>query len=343
MGKVKDEILFTLIKNFMTVYLPERRQASPNTIKSYRTAWNQLLDFVAEEKKISVLAVSLKHLDREMVELFLSKSVGKNDGTYNNRLAAIKSFFAYASACNPEYISRYNEIAVIKSRKQDVFAKVDYMTEEAVKTIMETPDTKTETGVRDQFFMVLMYDTGARIQEMLSIKVCDIKLGRTATVVLHGKGNKTRIVPLMSKTISHLNRYLHLFHPRESEYSAELLFYTIRNGVKGPICDDTMRIRIQKYADEARKKCPEIPEKVHPHLWRHSRAMHLYQHGMELTLISQWLGHKQLTTTLVYAHADTEIKRKAIEHAMEETKVSIDIDTKYKVDDEATIRHLYGL
>lgn len=343
MGKVKDELLFTLLRNFFTIYLPDRRKLSPNTIRSYRTTWNQLLDFVSSEKNISVLSVTLKHLDREMIENYLHRSASKSDATYNNRLAAIKSFFSYASACNPEYISRLNEISLIKSRKQDLFAKVEYMSEEAVRALLEAPDVTTMAGVRDQFFMILMYDTGARIQEMLGLRVCDIKRGNTPTAVLHGKGNKTRVVPLMTKTVSHLEHYLRLFHPEESEFSTELLFYSVRKNVKTAVCDDTMSIRIQRYADEARIHCPDIPLRVHHHMWRHTRAMHLYQHGMDLTLISQWLGHEHLETTLVYAHADTEAKRAAIERAMEGNKVSADSGTRYTIDDEATIRHLYGL
>ncbi len=343
MGKVKDELLFTLLRNFLTIYLPEYRQSSNNTVRSYRTVWNQLLDFAAEDLKISVLSVTLKHLNRDMIERYLQSAASENGATYNNRLAAIKSFFNYASACNPEYISRLNELSAIKSRRQDVFAKVEYMTENAVQAILDVPDATTETGTRDRFFMILMYDTGARIQEMLDIKIRDIKLGTTPTIVLHGKGKKTRIVPLMENTVSYLSDYLHKFHSGENEYSDELLFYSIRRGIKTAVCDDTMRIRIQKYADKARENCPEVPKKIHHHLWRHSRAMHLYQHGMDLTLISQWLGHEQLSTTLVYAHADTEAKRAAIERAMEQSNLDIGGGTRYTIDDEATIRRLYGL
>ena len=97
------------------------------------------------------------------------------------------------------------------------------------------------------------------------------------------------------------------------------------------------------YADLAREKCPDIPEHVHPHLWRHSRAMHLYQHGMDLTLISQWLGHKNYTTTLVYAYADIEAKRKAIERAMANGEPTESLEENYTVKDEEMIKKLYGL
>lgn len=231
MGKVKDELLFTLLHDFLTIYLPDRRKLSPNTIRSYKTTWNQLLDFTAAERGISALSVTLKLLDRDLIENFLHKVSANSEATYNTRLAAIKSFFNYASACNPEYISRLNEISAIKSHKLDVFANVEYMSEKAVTALLEAPDIKTKAGIRDQFFMILMYDTGARIQEILNLRGCDIKRGNTPTAILHGKGNKTRVVPLMVITISHFENYLSFFHPGESEFSTEYLFYSVRRNI----------------------------------------------------------------------------------------------------------------
>ncbi len=190
--------------------------------------------------------------------------------------------------------------------------------------------------------MIFLYDTGARIQEALDVKICDLRIDKTPTVTLHGKGGKIRVVPLMKDTVEHLKNYMGVFHKDETWFSPEWLFYVERKGIRSAMCDDTARLRIQKYAEQARESCPDVPERVHPHLWRHTRAMHLYQHGMDLTLISQWLGHKQVETTLIYAYADTEAKRKAIEKAMG----SDSSGTKpgnYTVDDEETLKRLYGL
>ena len=168
-------------------------------------------------------------------------------------------------------------------------------------------------------------------------------MDKTPTVVLHGKGRKIRSVPLMKDTVNHLLNYMEVFHKGEAWLSTDWLFYVERKGIRSAMCDDTARLRIQKYAGAAREKCPDVPENVHPHLWRHTRAMHLYQHGMDLTLIAQWLGHKQLETTLIYAYADTEEKRKAIEKAMGTEAVLRAENASYKVDDEETLKHLYGL
>ncbi len=258
-------------------------------------------------------------------------------------LHSIRAFISYASACRPEYISLASELSAIKIQKKERFAKIDYMTEAAVKALLEQPDTKTKIGLRDQFLMIFLYDTGARIQEVLDVKLCDIRIDKTPTVTLHGKGRKIRSVPLMKDTVNHLLNYMEVFHKGKPWLSTDWLFYVERKGICSAMCDDTARLRIQKYAGAARKKCPDVPENVHPHLWRHTRAMHLYQHGMDLTLIAQWLGHKQLETTLIYAYADTETKRKAIEKAMGMETVLEAENVNYTVDDEETLKRLYGL
>lgn len=344
MGRIKDKELFMLIKKFLTIYLPVQRKSSTHTVTDYRIVLDQLLMFIADRKKVPYLSVTFSMIDKSMVEAYLDHlTVEKKyaPATRNNRLAAIKSFVSYASACRTEYVSILNEISSIKAQKDDPFSKVDYMTEEAVKALLSTPDTSTKVGLRDQFIMVLLYDTGGRIQEIIDIRICDIKVGRTSSVLLHGKGNKTRIVPLMQSTLAHLKNYMKVFHPGESWMSQEYLFYTERKQMRTKICDDTIRVRMNKYASIAKKDCPEVPEKVHPHLWRHTRAMHLYQHGMDLTLISQWLGHRQLTTTLVYAHANTEAKRKAIEKAMGNDTICS--ESAYELDNEEKLKRLYGL
>lgn len=346
MGKVKDEQLFILIKNFLLVYLPVQRKASENTVKTYRTVLNQFLRYVAAKNKISITSVTFEMFSYDLVNTFLdsiSNEKGLAASTRNNRLAALRAFISYASACKPEYLCISSELSTIKVQKSDRFAKVDYMTETAVKALLNEPDTTTEIGIRDQFFMVFLYDTGARIQEILNVKLCDIKLDTTPTVKLFGKGRKIRIVPLMKETLNHLKNYLNIFHKNVPLYSDEWLFYVERKGIRNAMCDDTARLRIQKYADSARVNCPEIPEKVYPHLWRHTRAMHLYQHGMDLTLISQWLGHAQLETTLIYAHADTEAKRKAIENALAGETISETKEVAYTVSDEEILKRLYGL
>ena len=346
MGKVKDAQLFMLIRNFLEIYLPTYRHAGENTVKSYRTGLNQYLDYVSSKKQISRFAVTGAMFSYDMVTEYLHwLSVDRkvSSATCNNRLAVIRAFISYASACKPEYIDLKSRLSQIKGKKNDQFGKVDYMSEAAVKALMEAPDVSTTAGLTDQFMMVMLYDTGARIQEILSLRLCDLKIDKTPTAIIHGKGGKTRIVPLMPETVKHLKKYLSVLHPDEHMHSESYLFFTRHKGQKVQMCDDTARYRIQRYAAAAKENCPDVPDNPPPHMGRHTRAMHLYQHGMDLERISQWLGHSQLETTLIYAHSDTEDKRKAIAAALGDGVTGQLNNAPYTVDDEEILRKLYGL
>ena len=126
---------------------------------------------------------------------------------------------------------------------------------------------------------------------------------------MHGKGQKDRIVPLMDRTVDHLKKYMSFFHPDKSYASADYLFYSEKRNGHTRICDDTIRVRMNIYTTSARKKCPEVPDRVHPHLWRHTRAMHLYQHGMDLTLIH---GGSDIRITLQHWFMHTLILKQSV-------------------------------
>ena len=235
------------------------------------------------------------------------------------------------------------ELAAIKAQRNDPFSKVEYLSEEAVCVLLQEPGATKRLGLRDRMMLVFFYDTGARIQEVLNVRLCDLTLNATPKVVLYGKVRKVRTVPLMKDTVLHLKQYLAVFHEEVSLASEQFLFYTERKGERKPVCDDTVRLMMRKYAESARAKYPEIPAHVHPHLWRHTRAMHLYQRGMDLTLVSQWLGHSNLETTLIYTHADIEYKRRAMNHAFGNTDVTSVTLENYTVTDEELLKRLYGL
>ena len=180
--------------------------------------------------------------------------------------------------------------------------------------MLSSADPKRKAGHRDQFYMLLLYDTGARNQELLDLKICDFSTcGKASYVTIHGKGEKIRTVPVMEETMKHFHSYLQRFHPDSS--STDFLFYTTSHGTRHQMSDDNVARFIDKYAALAKVKCAEVPDNVTPHMFRHSRALHLYRAGVPLPLISEWLGHSSIETTLIYAYADTEMKRAAIEKA----------------------------
>ena len=239
--------------------------------------------------------------------------------TRNNRLSCIRSFFKYAACTCPEAYMVYADLRAIPLKKgTDNSRIVSHMTKDAVASIIGCIDTSSLKGLRDCFFLTMMYDTAARNGEMLKLKLSDISVNN-ASVYLFGKGAKPRLVPLAKETLEMFEKYKALFHRNNNRESP--LFYTKHKGIKTPMSDDNVARFLKTYAARARKQNQHVPENVHPHMIRHSRAMHLYQGGMPLTVLSEFLGHENPETTLIYAYADTEMKRQAVAKASESLPV----------------------
>jgi integrase/recombinase XerD len=346
--KSRDISLFPLIHDYLKIYLPKQRNVSPNTIRSYRKALEELLDYAKTCEQIPLNQITFEHLSADRILSFLEYlevDKGCSIPTRNTRFAAIRAFMDYAADHDIALVANLSKLKRVPFKKPNSKVLVDYISMAAITAIIEQPDTSTPKGLRDQFFMILLYDTGARVQEILDIKLCDLQLGPLPKVTLLGKGRKTRIVPLMEKTVQHLKKYLAAYHADSALAADSPLFYSVTHDEKHPLTPRTAQYILQKYGERARKTCQEVPPKVHPHLFRHSRAMHLYQEGMDLTLVSQWLGHSQLETTQIYAHADTEHKRRAIANATPKdnplySKLN---SARYTVTDEDTLKKLTGL
>jgi site-specific recombinase XerD len=259
--------------------------------------------------------------------------------TYNQRLACIRSCFTYAAAAEPALAIYLAGLAAIPRLNGPAAAPVKYMTTDAVAALLAAPDPGTRTGLRDQFFMILMYDLAARDAEMLALDLAGIDT-RRLTADLPGKGSKPRRLPITSETARHFARYTAVFHP--SPEPATPMFYTVRNHSPARMSDDNVARFIRQHASTAKARCPDIPDRVHPHMLRHSRAMHLYQAGMPLALLTEWLGHADPETTLIYAHADTEMKRRALEKASSGTTES-PLPAPVWHDREDIIQRLCGL
>lgn len=218
------------------------------------------------------------------------------------------------------------------------------MSENALKCLLAQPDTQTAIGIRNLFFMILMYDTAARNSELLNIRLKDIRqVCSHYTVLLHGKGGKERVLPLENRTVEHLKRYLRYFHNSKNSNPDDHLFYIRQKGRMNKMSPDCVAKFIRNYGKMALKQCSEIQENIHPHMLRHTRAMHLYRNGMQLPELQQFLGHNQLETVFIYAYADAEMKRKAIENSSLSNLVvpSTAKSELYSSDDE--IRKLCGL
>ena len=218
---------------------------------------------------------------------------------------------------------------------------VAFLSEKAMEVLLRQPDDSTRIGLRDMCFMVTMYDTAARDCEMLNLRLNSLDLNEGCPKVrLEGKGNKVRQVPLMKKTASHLKRYISVFHSEDTK-KEDWLFYTVAHGIRNKMSDDNVARFLKKYTAMAKAECEEVPAKVTPHQFRHSRAMHLYRHGMPLQLLAEYMGHASVISTRIYAYADTEMKRAAIEKCQGRNAAATDLP-EWKNDDEL-IKKLYGL
>ena len=325
--KYKDVLFLKTIRDFLTVYLPRQRKLSDNTVRSYRMSLNLFFEFLSEKHEIPLYKLSFEHLTTELVTEYMSwlqEERSNSDTTCNQRLMALRSFAKYASLTNPDNICIQVAVDNVPAKKCQSRI-VSFFSEEALKALLDQPDTKKRNGIRSSCFMIVLYDTAARCQEMLDLRVGDIVFDdKNPYVFLTGKGNKTRTVPLMKRTVEHLKAYISLFHPEESRSKDDWLFYTVIHGEKHQMSPDTVAAFLKKYAEQAREKCDDIPNSVHPHQFRHTRAIFWYRNGVPLVLVAELLGHTDINTTQIYAYSDTKMKREAIDKAMSNAQQSDD-------------------
>jgi site-specific recombinase XerD len=257
--------------------------------------------------------ITLAAIDVTFVEKFLywlENSQGCSISTRNQRLAAIRAFFRYLQRRNPELLLNCQQLLSIRS-KTATKPLVDYLSVEAVKYILAAPNVCDLYGLRDTALLGLLYESGARVSEITSLNIMDVRVSHPAIVTMMGKGRKARQCPLSEIIAENLSHYLSVWKLSGADKSSEPLFVNHKNA---RLSRAGVKYILKKYADIARKRNPIIiPNEVSPHMLRHSKAMHLLQAGVNLVYIRDWLGHASLKTTGVYAKADTEMKRSAFQ------------------------------
>lgn len=341
--KIKDEQFYKSIRNFLEIYLLKQKNYSPNTKRAYKIALSQFLDYLKEEHTLSYSQIGFEQMNYDNICGYLSwLESTRHCGiqTVNQRLMAIRSFAKYVSMTDPAKIYFQVQLSNVPQKKASLKV-VEHLNENILKCLFKQPDISKSNGRRDQFFMLLMYDTAARCQELLNLRISDIYLGKDAPfVTFTGKGAKIRHVPISTKVVEHFTEYLNFFHPVSTRSDNSYVFYTIIHGINHRMSPDTVAAFMKVYAKKCKTICAETPNRVYPHLLRHSRAMNLYRNGMPLVLLSEFLGHADVNTTRIYAWSDTEMKRAAIEKISTETENSI---IPIWQDDEDMIKRLYGL
>lgn len=307
------------LTKFFTDYLAGERAASPRTIASYRDAMKLLLTWFKDEEHIPPEKLRLADIDRLRVLRFLDWLETErccSPATRNQRLAVIKSFCRYTAVDQPERLDQVTQVLAIRQKKTPA-PQMGHLTGDEVKALLAAPGSASARAVRDTTLLALAYDTAARVQELCDLDVADIRRTEPMTVVIRGKGSKVRYVPVMDPTARLVADYLDRrdSHPGLGA-DTDPLFH-------GPNHSRLTRSGVAKilnrHVQAVRERDPDwaLGLSVAPHTLRRSRATHLIQAEVNLIYIRDLLGHADVSTTEIYARADAETKRKAIQDAYE--------------------------
>ena len=293
---MKLHSLASLLHAFFHEWMGKQRNLSRHTVCSYRDTWKLFLRFASERKRREVAELSLTDLDAGEVLAFLEhleKDRKVSLGTRNCRLAAIHSFFTFVSTHEPLAIAQCSEIARIPVKKMPR-PVMCYLDAEEIAAVLRQPNRLSLEGQRDHALLAFLYNTGARIQELLDVCPRAIRFESPAQVELLGKGRKSRICPLWPETIDLLRALL----KRQPRADDEPIFV---NRYGQPLGAAGVRFKLSQYVQAAAKHVPSLAKKrVSPHTWRHSVGVQLVAAGVDVTVIRNWLGHARLDTTNHY-------------------------------------------
>ncbi len=301
------------VQLYFTKFLTLQRGMNPNTVASYSDAISLFLVFCAEKKKIRPEKLTFQRINKSIVEEFCNwlETERKNSiSTRNQRLGAIHAFFSYAMIEEPAYAALCRDILSIGMKKQPQVPP-KYLSIDELKLLLNLPDRASHQGRRDIVLLTLLYDTAARVQELIDLQVGDIHFKSYPTVALCGKGNKTRIVPIMPETAKMVDGYI---KENQLNNNPSNVIFTNRAGTK--LTRAGINYILDKYIQKARDKSPDLfKADITPHTIRHSKASHLVQSNINIYYIRDFLGHVSVKTTEIYATCNPEFTRKAIENA----------------------------
>lgn len=296
---------------FLTHHLGAQRNLSPNTIKAYRDVFTLLLRYCRDQRGLALERLSLAQIDAALVEAFLDHL--RHDRhisiqTRNHRLAAIHAFFRYVQSEVPERLLQCQRILAIPLQRP-ARPHVGYLSKEDLARLLAQPDMRSRAGRRNAVMLSVLYDTGARSQELVDISVGDVRLDAPAQVRLMGKGRKIRAVPLMDATVQLLRDHIRENGLDRPEHADQPLFQN-RHGER--YTRSGVRYVLEHYVKALRRDHPEFTQSVSPHSLRHTKGMHLLQSGISLEIIRDFLGHADVKTTQIYARTNLEMKRRAL-------------------------------
>jgi len=300
--------LSALVQCFFTDRLYTQMGASPHTIASYRDTFRLLLQFASEEVEKPPTSLKIDDLDVEMIGNFLNyvENSRKNSArSRNTRLAAIRSFFRYVAIHEPSYMLHCQKILSMPSKRY-IKRNVEFLNAQEMQALLNAPDLSTWIGRRDHTILMIALQTGLRASELINLRCHDVVLETGAHICCEGKGRKQRSTPLRRESVKIMKNWL----KERRGLQNDPLFPTIRGG---KLSRDALEHLVKRHVTTASKACPSlIGKRISPHVLRHSTAMDLLHHGVDLAVIALWLGHESVETTQIYIHADLKLKEKAM-------------------------------
>jgi len=301
------------ITRFFEEYLPGQRGMSVHTIRSYRDAVVLMLQFAARDSRRGVEQLSIKDLTAERVLKFLKfleTDRHNSIATRNARLGALHVLARFLASERPEYLATLQRVINLPFKRGARDAPIEYPDGAEMNALLKSIDRARPAGQRDYALFALMFNTGARVQEILNLRRRDVRLDAPCQVRLLGKGNKERLCPLWPAT-ARLLRDLVGSSPTSNADPSDALLFTNARGQQ--LTRFGVRYLLRKYVATASRAAPTLRDKhLHPHSLRHGTAIALLKSGVDFATISQWLGHASLNTTMRYARADIDLKRQAL-------------------------------
>ena len=332
----KPSEFLTFLEYFINDYLNIIAGYSKNTIKSYKYSFKLFFDFMLTEKNKTPDQITFKSVNASVMLGFmkwLKEKRGCCQSTLQQRLAAFLTFSEYAQNRNFDAACSFRNGVLSVPRRTVPKKNIAFFTVNEMEILLKTPDDTTEIGYRDLILMSVMYASGARAQE-----ICDLTVGsiifdsERTSLIIHGKGEKTRSLFMMERTVSHLKEYLQEFH--QSSDPTAYLFNSNYKGKHQKLSQTTFRTTFKKYAEIARSKCEDVPADIHPHMLRHARATHMLEDGLNIAQVSEFLGHASINTTQVYLDISFDLKSEAMQK-LENEEIN-NMPKKWKAADNTT-------